>query len=46
MDTGRKSQEAKFNILRGLVICSLLDNEDREEMLDFINQLESDATAE
>lgn len=32
--------ERKFNILRGVVVCSFLDNDQKKELIDFINQLE------
>lgn len=32
--------ERKFNILRGVVVGSFLDNEQKKELIEFINQLE------
>lgn len=34
-------RETKFNILRGIVMGSFLDNEQKKELIDFVNQLEN-----
>lgn len=34
-------REAKFNILRGIVISSFLDNEQKSELIEFLEELES-----
>ena len=34
-------REAKFNILRGIVISSFLDNEQKNELIEFLEELES-----
>ena len=33
-------KETKFNILRGVVVSSYLDDEDKKELIDFVNELE------
>lgn len=35
-------KEQKFNILRGIVISSHLENEQKTELIDFVNQLENE----
>ena len=34
------SKEYMFNILRGLVVVAYLKNEEKDELLDFISELE------
>lgn len=33
-------RETKFNILRGIVMCSYLENEEKKELVEFVNELE------
>ena len=35
-------RESKFYILRGIVMGSFLDDEQKKEMIEFVNQLESE----
>lgn len=35
------TREAKFNILRGIIVSSFLDNEEKTEIIEFISELES-----
>lgn len=35
-------KDTKFNILRGVVMASYLENEEKRELLEFINELEEE----
>lgn len=35
-------KERKFNILRGIVIGSFLDNDEKKELIEFLNKLEEE----
>ena len=34
------TKESKFNILRGIIMASFLDNEQKTELIEFIDELE------
>lgn len=36
------SKDTKFNILRGVVMASYLEHEEKRELLEFINELEEE----
>ena len=40
------TREAKFNLLRGCVIGAYLDREEKEELLEFVRELEEGAEDE
>lgn len=40
MNPNHMSDEVKFNILRGVVIGSFLEDGQKKELVEFINQLE------
>lgn len=37
--------EQKFNILRGIVMSSFLDNEEKKEIIDFVHELEEERSS-
>lgn len=39
-------REAKFNILRGVVVASYLDDDSKKELIDFVNELEEKESEE
>ncbi len=40
------SKDTKFNILRGVVMASYLEHEEKRELLGFINELEEEEVAD
>lgn len=39
-------KERKFNILRGIIMCSFLNNEQKKELINFVTELEEKESEE